>query len=155
LAEALKYSRCRLIIAGGGKDDSKTRSLFSAAVGTGRAEFAGFVSGRAKTDLMRGCLFMVLPSRYEGQPVTVLESAASGKPVIVSDIPELRYAVDAGFGLSFRAGDSKDLAEKMMSLQENRSLRQEMGIRAREYAKQFTWDRIADEYERYLIGVIS
>jgi glycosyltransferase involved in cell wall biosynthesis len=153
LAEALKYSRCRLIIAGGGKDDSKTRSLFSSAVGDGRAEFAGFVSGRKKTDLIRECLFMVLPSRYEGQPVTVIESAACGKPVIVSDIPELRYAVDAGFGLSFRMGDATDLAEKMNSLLGDQRLRQEMGRKAREYARDFSWDVVAKAHEEYLLGI--
>jgi len=104
---------------------------------------------------MRKCLFLVAPSRYEGQPLTVIEAAACGKPVIVSDIPELRYAVDAGFALSFRTGYARDLAEKMGLLLHDRSLRQEMGIRAREYAKNFTWDRIAEEYEKYLLGLVS
>ena len=153
LAEALKYSRCRLIIAGGGKDDSKTRSLFSGAVKTGRVEFAGFVSGRKKADLIRECVFMVLPSRYEGQPVTVIESAACGKPVVVSDIPELRYAVEAGFGLSFRMGDVTALAEKMNFLLGDQDLRQEMGRKAREYARNFSWDAVARAHEEYLLGI--
>ena len=28
-----------------------------------------------------------------------------------------------------------------------------MGLRAREYSRQFTWDKIADEYEKFLIRV--
>lgn len=152
LRDSLQFVRCRLVIAGGGKDEEKVRSLFGSAAGV---EFAGFVSGQKKVDLMRMCLFMVMPSRYEGLPLSLGEAAACGKSVIVSDIPELRFSVKAGFGLSFSAGDARDLAEKMHLLLNNPSLRQEMGKKAREYARQFTWDRIAEEYERYLLGIVS
>jgi glycogen(starch) synthase len=154
LSTAIDVAGRRLVIAGGGKDEQKCRSLFSKAVDAGRVEFAGVVSGCRKEDLLRKCLFMLVPSRYEGQPLTVIECAACGKPVIVSDIPELKYAVDAGFGLSFRMGDAKDLAEKMNFLLNNNSLRQEMGKKAREYARNFTWDKIAEEYEKYLLGIV-
>jgi glycosyltransferase involved in cell wall biosynthesis len=155
LSEALRLTRCRLVIAGAGKDEGRVRSLFGDAEVAGRTEFAGYVGGNSKADLMRKCLFMVMPSRYEGQPLTVIEAAACGKPVIVSDIPELKYAVHAGFGLSFRTGDAKDLAVKMNALLENRSLREEMGVKAREYAKNFTWDKIAEEYEKYLLSIVG
>jgi glycogen(starch) synthase len=154
LRDAMQMSEGKLVIAGGGKDEQKCRSLFSKAVDAGRVEFAGVVSGRRKEDLLRKCLFMLVPSRYEGQPLTVIECAACGKPVIVSDIPELKYAVDAGFGLSFRMVDAKDLAEKMNFLLNNNSLRQEMGKKAREYVRNFTWDKIAIEYEKYLLGIV-
>jgi glycosyltransferase involved in cell wall biosynthesis len=153
LRNALHTVACRLVIAGGGKDEVTVKTLFSDLVGSGRVFLAGFVNGQEKADLLRKCLFMVVPSRYEGQPLTVIEAAACGKPVIVSDIPELRYAVDAGFGASFRCGEAEDLAEKMRLLLNNPSLRQEMGRKAREYARQFTWDRIAGEYEQYLFSI--
>jgi glycosyltransferase involved in cell wall biosynthesis len=102
---------------------------------------------------MKNCSLFVMPSRYEGQPVTTLEAAAFGKPIIVSDIPELGYVVDAGFGLSFRTGDAEDLARKIDYLMANEQLRQEMGRRAKEYARHFTWDRVADQYERFLMDV--
>ena len=150
LSKALRCSGSRLVIAGAGKDEAKTRTLFRDAVETGRAEFVGFVNGGRKADLLRTCLFMVAPSRYEGQPLTMIEAAACGKPVIVSDIPELAYTVAAGFGLSCRRGDARDLAEKIDLLLQNRSLRQDMGAKAREYARSFTWDNVAADYEAYL-----
>ncbi len=155
LCEALRFVNCRLVIAGGGKDEGAVRSLYSALADPDRVEFAGFVSGEKKADLLGRCMFMAVPSRYEGKPLTVVEAAACGKPVIVSDIPELKYTVDAGFGLSFKVGDAKDLAEKINSLLGDQRLRRAMGKKAREYARDFTWDRIAEEYERYLLGVIS
>jgi glycosyltransferase involved in cell wall biosynthesis len=153
LAEALHLVNQRLVMAGGGKDESRTKALFSSLIERGTVEFSGHVEGRQKQDLLRRALFVVMPSRYEGQPVTVVEAAACGKPVIVSDIPEFSHAVDAGFGIPFRCGDAEDLARKIRRLLENGSERREMGRKAREYAKRFTWDRIAEEYETYLSDV--
>jgi glycosyltransferase involved in cell wall biosynthesis len=124
-------------------------------LGLANVEFAGFIPEERKIALLREDCILVLPSRFEGWGIVVLEAAACGKPVIVSDIPELNYAVDAGFGISFRRGDAPDLAEKMAFLLGNERARKEMGLKAREYAGKFTWDRIAEEYERYLSGVID
>ena len=152
LHDALKLLDCRLVLVGGGKDEDATRILFGDAVRSGRADFAGYAWGKKKEELLGKCLFMVIPSRYEGQPLIVMDSAASGKPVIVSDIPELQYAVEAGFGLSFKTEDAKDLAAKMQVLLRDPSLRRDMGAKARNYARAFSWDSIAEEYEEYLLG---
>jgi len=155
LSEAMRLVGCRLVIVGGGKDEERVRTLFGDSVAAGRTEFVGYAWGGKKEELMRKCLFMVVPSRYEGQPLIIMDTAACGKPAVVSDIPELRHAVDAGFGLPFEAGNTKDLAEKINFLLNNSSQRQEMGIKAREYAKEFTWDRIAEEYEKYLLRTLG
>ncbi len=153
LRDALRLVAGRLVIVGAGKDEEKVRQLFKRFIVDGRVTITGFMRGRQKAELLTGCTFIVMPSRYEGQPLTVIEAAACSKPVIVSDIPELRYAVEAGFGLSFRTGDAEDLAEKMNLLLSNPSQRQEMGKKAREYARNFTWDKIAEEYEKYLMEI--
>jgi len=153
LHEAINLIQSRIIIAGGGKDDNAVRALFGDSVDGGRAEFAGYAWGEKKEDLMRKCLLVVVPSRYEGQPLIIMDTAACGKPVIVSDIPELKYAVDAGFALSFKTGDARDLAEKINILLGNSLLRKEMGSKAREYARNFTWDKIAKDYDKYLSGI--
>lgn len=150
LCEAIRLVAGRLVIAGKGKDDARVRALFSEEVKAGRVEFRGFVSGHSKSELLSRCMMMVIPSRYEGQPLTIIEAAACGKAVIVSDIPELGYAVKAGFGISFRTGDAGDLAAKMDTLLRDPYLRREMGRRGRAYARNFTWDRMAEEYECFL-----
>ena len=153
LVQAMKGLDAKLVIVGKGKDEMKLINMTKKLKLT-NIEFSGHVSEEEKIEKLKCADMLVLPSRFEGWGIVVLEAAACGKPVIVSDIPELKYAVDAGFGLSFRTGNANDLAKKICFLLENEPLRKEMGRRAREYARNFTWDKIAVDYEQYLLGVI-
>ncbi len=55
---------------------------------------------------------IVLPSYHEGMSNVLLEAAATGRPVIASDIPGCREAFDEGVsGYGFNAHDSEALTE--------------------------------------------
>ncbi len=56
---------------------------------------------------------VVLPSRWEGLSLTLLEALASGCPVVVSDIPGLAEAVNTGVGARVPVGDSRALAQAL------------------------------------------
>ncbi len=154
LLAAMKGLDIKLLIAGRGNDGECLEQMII-KFGLKNVTLAGFVGENEKIRLLRNTQALVLPSRFEGWGIVVLEAAACGKPVIVSDIPELRYAVDAGFGISFKTGDAKDLAGKIKFLIDNKSLRIEMGHKAREYAKDYTWDKISLDYERLLLKIIK
>ncbi len=53
---------------------------------------------------------VVLPSRWEGLSLTLLESLASGRSVVVSDIPGLAEAVTTGVGARVPVGDDHAVA---------------------------------------------
>jgi len=148
LVRAIKDIPVKLRIAGDGRDRKRFLGMLKNMRNT---ELVGTVKGGEKIEFLNRAQFLVVPSRFEGQGIVVLEAAACGKPVVVSDIPELKYAVDAGFGISFKVGDSEDLAEKLWLLLNNGPMRRDMGKKGIDYAKRFTWDRIAEEYERYLL----
>ncbi|MBE0425198.1 MAG: glycosyltransferase family 4 protein [Nitrospirae bacterium] len=112
-----------------------------------KIEYAGFVTGEEKIKLLSGAKLFVLPSRHESAPVSILEAAACGKPVIVSDIPELKFVSGGGFGLGFPSGSASGLAEKMGLLLKDKKMRKEMGGRGREYAGRYLWDGIALQFE--------
>lgn len=134
----------KTIIAGRGRDERLLKKLNS------NFEFLGFVDEATKRTLIKNCRFLVIPSRYEGQGIVALEAAAMGKPVIVSDIPELKYVTEHGFGISFRSEDVGDLKAKIEYLWKEDSLILEMGKRGITFAKNHTWDEIAIRYEQYL-----
>jgi len=141
----------KLVLAGRGRDEDKIRQMAQGL----DVEFAGFVSDEEKLRLLDSATAFVLPSRFEGWGIVVLEAAARGTPVVVSDLPELAYATKGGYGLSFPVGDSGALAGELKRLAGDTALRDALGRRARQEAALYTWERITEEFIEYLgnIGV--
>jgi glycosyltransferase involved in cell wall biosynthesis len=74
-----------------------------------------------------------LPSYREGLSRTLLEAAASARPIIASDVPGCREVVRHGQnGLLVPVRDPLGLAEALQTLIDNPKLRAEMGQRGRE-----------------------
>jgi len=101
---------------------------------------AGFVEWWGHSDDMPSVFarshIIVLPSHGEGLPTVLMEAAASGRPVIASDIPGCREVVQAGTtGILVPPGSPLDLARAIASLLQSPDERVRMGQRGREYMK--------------------
>jgi glycosyltransferase involved in cell wall biosynthesis len=102
----------------------------------------------AGPEFLRTVDVVVMPSRYEGHPLVLLEAMALGKPVVASDIPGIREVVESGrTGVLVPPGDPEALAATLRSLVESPELRASLGARARElvasrYALADVHDRI-------------
>ncbi len=146
----------RLVVAGDGRDREKFREKLGRLPERTREkiELTGWVSGDRKKEVLRRALFVVFPSRYEVQPISVLEAMACGKAIVASDIPECSFVTKEGAGIAFRSGDPASLAVCMKDLAASSRL-DEMGLRGREWVKDFTWDRVAEQYEKFLAGVVE
>lgn len=145
-----EYPYLRLILAG--YEFDRVDKLISGRPSSVREkiEYAGFVTGDEKVRLFSRARIFVLPSRHESSPISILEAAACGKPVIVSDIPELSFVSREGFGVSFPSGSADGLCEKMRFFLEDAGKRESAGKRGREFASRFLWDDIAVEFEQAL-----
>jgi len=146
----------RLVIAGDGRDRDKFNAMVMNLPEDVRrnVELLGWVSGDKKVEPMRRALFCVFPSRHEVQGIATLEAMACGKAVVVSDIPELMYAVACRAGVSFKTGDPASLACAMQDLMRSDE-RREIGLRGREWVRDLTWDGIASRYEDFLKRVVG
>ena len=112
----------------------------------GIAAFHGFQEEPRPFYYAADCV--VLPSYHEGMSNVLLEAAATGRPVITSDIPGCREAVEDGkTGLLCKAGDSESLYTQMARMAETSpTARQAMGQAAhekmrREFAKRLVVEK--------------
>jgi len=79
---------------------------------------------------------VVLPSYREGLPKVLLEAAASGRPMIATDVPGCREVVEPGVtGLLVPARDAGRLADAMLQLLADPARCRQMGSRARQLAE--------------------
>ena len=85
-----------------------------------------------------------LPSYREGMPKSLLEAAASGLPIVTTDVPGCQEViVDGQEGLLVQAKDTTSLAQALKSLIEQPELRSTMGAKARKRAEDiFSQERV-------------
>lgn len=88
---------------------------------------------------------VVLPSRWEGLSLTLLEALASGCPVVVADIPGLAEAVTAGVGVRVPAGNAQALAAALARRLTEPELRAAEGRAAARAARAFDVRRTHDQ----------
>lgn len=89
------------------------RSIINEAVDKGIVVYHGLVKNIVEIEQMSSCI--VLPSFHpEGVSNVLLEAAASARPVITTDRPGCRDAVDDGIsGFSIKERSSEDLIDKI------------------------------------------
>lgn len=88
-----------------------------------------------------------LPSYREGLPLALLEGAATGRPVVTTDVPGCRETVVHGeTGLLVPPRDPLALADALAMLAADASLRRCMGLAGRRLVEEkFSINRVAEE----------
>lgn len=133
--EAFPATRFRLA---GDPDPGNPSSVAPEALAAWRAEGAvEFLGHREDMEaLLAATDVAVLPSYREGTPRSLLEAAAAGLPLVATDVPGCREVVrHEDNGLLVKAADSKSLAQAIITLLRDPSLRETMGRRSRARAE--------------------
>lgn len=144
------------MIIGGGND---LKRLVKIAEKSGIRDiliFTGFVPEKEKAEILKKAWACVNTSPKEGWGLTSMEAQASGTLSIIPDSPGLRETViDGRTGFIYPFGNSERLADQILKIIENRKLAERMGIYARHWAENFTWDRFSKETEEFIIRNIT
>ena len=111
----------------------------------------GHVSEEKKLELLQRAWANMTASSAEGWCLTVMEAAACETPSVAMAVGGLPESIaDGETGLLARTPE--ELVEKTRLLVQDAELRERLGARARERAREFTWDRAAERNLHLLRG---
>jgi glycosyltransferase involved in cell wall biosynthesis len=132
-----------LVIAGKGtRRDERKFAAMARCTGVDIRR-VGHVTGERKQQLLEGCAFLAMPSRYESFGLVALEAMSYGKPVIHFDLPYLRWIEG---GVRVPPFDVRAFAAEMRTLAADQTARRELGCAAQAAAQRYTKDQTADRY---------
>lgn len=116
IADHLEHRKppCRFILVGDGEELEPMQQLSQTL---GVEQFVRFLGARKDVyDILQACDVFLLPSRWEGLPIVLLETGLLKIPVIASDTYGNREIIGKSKGLLFKNMDSSDLAAAIMHL---------------------------------------
>lgn len=114
---------------------------------SGRTIFTGFREDVA--ELMGLIDVFVLPSLWEGHPITVLEAWALEKPVVATSVDSTKYLVEDGkTGILVPPRGPQAIASAVLSLLDNPARAKELGTAGRQRVEaDFTLERMVERME--------
>ncbi len=152
-----EFPNSRLIVVGPG---TRLRRKYERQVKRNRLKDVVFVGYASYAELLRyyktADIFCSPATGRESFGIALLEAMAIGKPIVASNIDGYASVMTHGVeGLLVPPKDEKALAQALISLMANESLRQQMGARGKLTAEGYDWKHIAQRVLDYYIRVLN
>lgn len=141
----------KLVLAGEGPLELKIKKMTEEFNLEKRVVFLGYRSDIDR--IIKTADVIVVPSKWEGFGLSAVESMASGKPVIVSEVEGLSEVVDDG-AIKFKWDSDEEFASAILKL-ENNEIYEYYAGKARNRAKVFDIHIAANEYVKIYKDIIS
>jgi glycosyltransferase involved in cell wall biosynthesis len=136
------HPELRFVLVGGGDDEAM---LKKAAAGLDNLVFTGFVDNVG--DYLAAFDIFVLPSRREGLGSILLDAMAQGLPIVAARVGGVpRIVIDRENGLLIDSERPDQLQAGILELAASPELRERMGARGREMARNYTAPVMAEKY---------
>jgi glycosyltransferase involved in cell wall biosynthesis len=118
--------------------------------------FTGYLNGEHLAEVYAASDLLVFPSPTETFGNVVLESLASGTPVIGAKSGGVKNIIKAGVtGILCKPGHVQEFRDAIIQLITNDGLRERMGIAGRDYALTQSWNRIFEDLIWHYKNVIA
>lgn len=117
-----------------------------------KIEWRGYMKDRKEiAKSLKSATCITLPSLWEGLPLTLFESLASGRPIIVSDIPAFNSVLkDEAYFCKVK--DSNSLAKKIEEVIKNKKKADLIGKKGLKLSEQYDWENIAMQMGKFYRG---
>jgi glycosyltransferase involved in cell wall biosynthesis len=150
----------RLVVVGGSSHtDEYVADLERAARTDPRITLRGYVFGPELTELYAGARLFVQPSSLEGMPLTVLEAAAAGAPLLTSDIAVHREMLEPTGPARrvFSAGSVDSLEAELRTAlgADAKQVRAAARAFGQQVLQSYSWDDVTAELEEHYLQVIE
>lgn len=142
-----------LVIAGHGPDEDKIKEFIKDLKLGDKVKIVGPAYGTKKIKLIQEALFVAFPSRHDEMSLWTLEALASGLPVVAFNLTESKW-MKKEVALKAEPFNLDDYAKKLLDCTEV-NLNKRMRKNAREFARKFTWDKVADQFEEFFKYVLE
>jgi glycosyltransferase involved in cell wall biosynthesis len=120
-----------------------------------RFRFPGWVDYERVPDFISCADIVVMPSAGEAQARVYLETQASERTLVASDIPAAREVIEDGeTGLLFRTGDASHLADRVLVAARDPELRARIGRQARRRVARHSLPRVVSAYSELLGSLV-
>jgi glycosyltransferase involved in cell wall biosynthesis len=134
----------RILFIGDGPERNHLEKALPDAIFTGHLTGEPLAIGYASSDIF------LFPSDTETFGNVTLEALSSGLPVVVANATGSSSLVHDGInGFLAEPGNSESFLDKVETLIANPELRRTMGMRARESAEAYEWDRVLRQMVEY------
>lgn len=134
--------KCRLVCAGTGDPTEALRQIASRNLESS-VDLHTWVEGSDKYRLLKQATLFVLPSHFEGMPMSILEAMALGIPVIATRVGGIPDMITHGQeGLLVQPGDGAGLGQAIVALLNNPRLRATMSVACQKKFQHAFSDRV-------------
>jgi len=107
--------------------------------------YKGFVQRKTLYSFLKVAKVFIYPSQFDSFGLVVLESLASGTPVVAYDIPALKLNFPNSFVKRVALRDYKQMAFEALRIINDVSLRNMLSQKAKSFASEFSWDDVFSE----------
>ena len=145
-----RFPSLEIVLIGRGRSRAELERVTAKLGLESRTRFTGFIGEAERDALLADARVCVCPSVKEGWGITVIEVNSVGTPVVATDAPGLRDAVQHGeTGLLVADGDAEvftaRLGDAIAELLADDALATRLSRAARDWSRGFDWDRSAEK----------
>lgn len=136
--------RARLTLAGTGPEAQALKALATNLGVIDAVHFSGRLDPEAMAALYRRSTLSLNPSLADNMPNSILESLASGVPVVSTDVGGVPFLVEDGVtALLVKPGDPHAMAEAALRLVRDPALARRLAAAGLQEAQRYAWARVA------------